>query len=67
MKNALGAVRALDKNLLAYLFGLAILFYGLYLQYGWAVALIIIGSVLTSVSVATSFFVTWLSTKVASK
>lgn len=57
----------IDKNLFAYLFGLFSLFYGLILQYGWAFALIVIGSILICVSIATSFFVTWLSSKAIKK
>jgi phage shock protein PspC (stress-responsive transcriptional regulator) len=50
-----------------YLAGLLFLFAGLAAQYSWSVALIVIGAILTGVSIGTSFFVTWLSTRIPTK
>lgn len=52
-----------DRNTLLYWAGLCLLFGGIWLRYGLSLALIMIGALLTGVSVATSFFVTWLSSK----
>jgi hypothetical protein len=46
-----------------YYLSLAGLFYGLYLVYGLGKALIVLGSVGVGVSILSSFYVTWLSSK----
>jgi len=51
----------MTRQEILYYASLAILFAGLSLQYGLGVALIGLGAVGVAVSVATSFFVTWLS------
>jgi len=50
-------------NVLLYPTGLGILFTGVWLHDSFALALIVIGTIVVSVSIATSFFVTWLSAK----
>jgi len=50
-----------DRNTLVYLAGLACLFAGVAQEYSWGIALIVLGTLVTTVSIATSFFVTWLS------
>lgn len=50
-----------SRNDQIYLAGLLFLFAGLAAEYSWGIALIVLGAVLTSVSIVTSFFVTWLS------
>jgi len=49
-----------SRNDLLYCIGLILLFTGLTLR-SYSLALIVIGAILTGVSIATSFFVTWLS------
>lgn len=56
-----------SRNDMVYLVGLLFLFAGIAHEYSWGMALIILGAVLTSVSIATSFFVTWLSTRIPTK
>jgi len=56
-----------SRNDLVYLAGLLCLFTGLAAVYSWGVALIVLGAVLTGVSILSSFFVTWLSTRVSKK
>ena len=50
-------------NDLFFFSSLALLFVGLALRHGIDVALIVVGAILTTTSVATSFFVTWLSAR----
>lgn len=52
-----------SRNDVFYAASLLALFVGLVLQYGLSLALVVIGAVGVSTSVATSFFVTWLSEK----
>jgi hypothetical protein len=52
-----------DRNTLVYLTGLCMLFIGLSAVYSMGIALLVVGATLTGVSIATSFFVTWLSLK----
>lgn len=49
-----------DSNAGLYL-GLLVLFVGIAVKYSLADALIVIGAIVAAISVATSFFVTWLS------
>lgn len=60
-------VSRFSRNDMVYLTGLLFLFTGLVQVYGWGVALIVIGAIVTSVGIAASFFLTWLSTKVKGK
>lgn len=53
-----------DRNAQVYVVGLVFLFAGLAHLYSWGVASTVIGSILIGVSVASSFFVTWLSTRI---
>ena len=53
-----------DRNAQVYVAGLLSLFAGLAQLYSWGVALTVRGSILIGVSVASSFFVTWLSTRI---
>jgi hypothetical protein len=52
-----------SRNDLFLFSSLALLFVGLALRDGIDMALIVVGAILTVVNVATSFFVTWLSTR----
>lgn len=60
-------VNALDRNDVMYFFGLAMVFVGLSLSVSVATALIIVGAVMSGVSVVASFFVTGLSARSPSK
>ena len=51
----------MKRQEMIYYGSLAVLFIGLFWQYGFGIALIGLGAVGVAVSVATSFFVTWLS------
>lgn len=50
-----------DRNTLVYLAGLVCLFAGIAQEYSWGIALIVLGALVTGVSIATSFFITWLA------
>jgi len=56
-----------SRNDVVYFAGLLFLFAGLAVVYSWGIALIVLGAVLTGVSILSSFFVTWLSTRVSKK
>lgn len=56
-----------NRNDLVYLAGLVLLFTGIALEYTLGWALLVTGVVLTGVSIATSFFMTWLSTSLKGK
>ena len=58
---------ALNPNEVTYWLGLGTLFVGLTRSVSLETALIVLGTVLTTVSVFNSFFVTWLSAKVNKK
>lgn len=52
-----------NRNDLAYLAGLLFLFSGITLEFSWGTALIVIGAIVTGIGIATSFYVTWLSSR----
>jgi hypothetical protein len=54
-------VTRFDRNTQIYGLGLLFLLFGLLLQWGVAIALIVVGAILIIVSIATSFFITWLT------
>jgi hypothetical protein len=56
-----------SRNDLAYWAGLLFLFVGVGLVFGWGMACLVLGAVLTAVNIATSFFVTWLAVTVKEK
>jgi hypothetical protein len=56
-----------DRNDLVYWAGLALLFLGVGFIYGLFWAMLVLGTILTSVSIATSFFITWLAVTVKEK
>jgi hypothetical protein len=56
-----------DRNTQVYGLGLLLLGLGLTLQVGVAMALIVLGAILTGVGIATSFFITWLAVTVKEK
>ena len=60
-------LRSIDRNQLAYWFGLLLLFAGIRLKFDLGTALIVLGSVEVVVSVATAFFVTGLSATIRPK
>jgi hypothetical protein len=51
-----------SRNDLVYWAGLLLLFTGFALVYSFGMACLVLGAVITAVNIATSFFVTWLST-----
>ena len=59
----LNFLRSLDKNEVSYWLGLILLFIGLRQGVSTATALVVVGSILTLVSIITSFFLTWLSAR----
>lgn len=56
------SLQSLDRNEVTYWFGLLLLFVGLAIRVSVATALIVSGAIVLTTSVASSFFVTWLST-----
>lgn len=52
-----------NRNDLAYLAGLLFLFSGITREFSWGAALIVIGAIVTGTGIATSFYVTWLSSR----
>jgi len=56
-------LKSIDRNELAYWLGLSLLFAGLSLRVSVATALSVVGGVVVFTSVASSFFITWLSSK----
>lgn len=50
-----------DRNEIAFCIGLILMMIGIATLVGWGWAALITGAVLSAVSVASSFFVTWLS------
>lgn len=50
-----------------YLAGLLLLFVGIVWEVSWGMALLVVGAILTGVSIATSFFVTWLTVRKEAK
>lgn len=59
----MNALKALDRADFVYLTGLLLLFAGIALEFSFGAALMAIGAIVTIVSIATSFFVTWLSSR----
>lgn len=56
-------MKGFNRNDLAYLAGLSLLFSGIAREFSWGMALIVIGAVVTGTGIATSFYVTWLSSR----
>ena len=56
-----------SRNDLVYWAGLALLFLGVGFIYGFFWAMLVLGAILTSVSIANSFFITWLAVTVKEK
>ena len=57
------AISAISAQTVIYVISLAALFAGLVIVYGLGPALIVLGSIGVAISICTSFFVTWLSSK----
>lgn len=55
-------LKSIDRNEITYWLGLLMLFTGLAIRVSVATALIVAGATVLATSVASSFFVTWLST-----
>lgn len=53
----------INRNDLVYLVGLLFLFTGIASEFSWGAALIVIGAIVTGAGIATSFYVTWLSSR----
>jgi hypothetical protein len=54
-------LQSIDRNEVTYWLGLGMLFAGVALRVSTATALIVAGAIVLVTSVASSFFVTWLS------